>query len=59
MGRSGLPRRLGLPDGSGGRKVLFGPDGLALSAVAGAPALAQVGDEQQAASALVEDAGPA
>lgn len=37
----------------------LGPDRLALPGVARAPALGELGDEQQAASAFVEGAGPA
>src|SRR5208282_450909 len=38
---------------------LFGPDGLAVWGLAGSPALGELGDKEQAASALVEGAGPA
>ncbi len=38
---------------------LFGPDGLPGGGLPGAPSLGELGDEEQAAAALVEDAGPA
>ena len=41
-----------------GGQWLFGPDGLAGGGVAGAPALGELGDQQQAAAALVEGRGP-
>ena len=43
------------PTGEG----LLGPDGLAVRGLAGPPALGEVGDEEQAASAFVEGACPA
>src|ERR1041384_5478522 len=38
---------------------MFGPDGLAMRGLAGPPAQGEPGDEEQAASAFVEGAGPA
>jgi hypothetical protein len=38
---------------------LLGPDGLAVRGLAGPPALGEVGDKEQAASAFVEGTGPA
>src|SRR5882762_384795 len=43
----------------GSRAVEFGPDGLAVRSLAGPPALGELGDQEQAASALVEGEGPA
>lgn len=42
-----------------GGQWLFGPDGLAGGGLATAPALGDLGNQQQPASALVEDPGPA